>query len=134
MLTLRAHHLICIQGYLGKGYSKAFVKNMDKVVGSLKDTTLIKVISKVDDICIACPHVLENDCCESEDKVSFFDTSVLEALKIKVNNVYSYGTLLDTIRKNLTLKNFKEICVTCTWFPYGYCEKGCFYADHSGQT
>ncbi|MDD7224175.1 MAG: DUF1284 domain-containing protein, partial [Lachnospiraceae bacterium] len=32
MITLRPHHLLCTQGYSGKGYSDDFVENMDKIV------------------------------------------------------------------------------------------------------
>ena len=52
-MILRAHHLICILGFRGLGYSKEYVANMSKIVGQLCSSpeTLIQVVSKPDDIC-----------------------------------------------------------------------------------
>ena len=126
MLILRAHHLFCIQGYTGKGYSRNFVKSMDKVVNSLTPTALVKITEGADDICRECPHLLKDHLCNRENKVSLLDTSALETLKIKANSIYEYKKLLEALKNNATLKHFRETCATCSWFSYGYCERGIF--------
>lgn len=37
MIKLRPHHLLCTQGYSGKGYSREFVENMTEIVKSIKN-------------------------------------------------------------------------------------------------
>lgn len=126
MLVIRAHHLLCIQGYVGKGYSKSFTINMNKIVTNLKEDSHVKIISKTDMICTTCPHNIGAGCCKNESTVSFFDHKVLDLLNINDGDEYLYKDILYIIKKKLTYESFKKICSTCKWFPYGYCEKGCF--------
>ncbi|MBU3156462.1 DUF1284 domain-containing protein [Clostridium estertheticum] len=121
MLILRAHHLLCIQGYKGKGYSLHFTDNMDKVVNKLKDNTCIRVVTNTDDICVACPHNFKNGFCESDEKVFVFDSKVLNELKLIEGRTYLYKDILNNIRENLTYEKFLKICKSCYWFSYGYC-------------
>ncbi|KEH91366.1 hypothetical protein Z965_00555 [Clostridium novyi A str. BKT29909] len=128
MLNLRAHHLFCIQGYLGNGYSEKFIKNMDKIVEKLKanPSIILKVINKVDDVCRCCPNKLENNLCESEKKVDNLDLKVLEFLKIEPNREYVYEELVKYIKENLTYDVFYDICKNCGWFNMGYCKSQLF--------
>lgn len=126
MLVLRAHHLLCIQGYEGNGYSSKFTKNMDRVVNTLSDNTYIKIVTVVDDICEKCPHKLKNDTCKSQEKVFEFDIKVLNELKLISNRTYLYKDILNSIRENLSYEKFQEICGSCQWFHYGYCKSGIF--------
>ncbi|WP_123053215.1 DUF1284 domain-containing protein [Clostridium sp. JN-1] len=126
MLTLRAHHLLCIQGYRGYGYSKDFTKNMDKIVYSLKkDTSIqVKIIAKTDIICSCCPYNIGGKSCCNQYKVNYLDKEVLDLFQIVKNKVYYYRDLLDIIYKKITYESFKNICSTCQWFHYEYCKKG----------
>lgn len=126
MLVLRAHHLLCIQGYEGNGYSFEFTKNMDKVVNTLSDNTYIKIVTAVDDICIKCPHKLNGDTCKSQEKVFELDFKVLNELNLIANRIYLYKDVLNSIKENLSYKKFQEICGSCQWFIYGYCKNGIF--------
>ncbi len=128
MLNLRAHHLFCIQGYLGNGYSEKFTENMDEIVDKLKDNPSItlKAINKVDDICKCCPNKLENNLCESEEKVNNLDLKVLKFLKIEPNREYVYEELVKYIKENLTYDTFYDICKNCGWFTMGYCKSQLF--------
>ena len=121
MLILRAHHLLCIQGYKGNGYSLSFTDNMDKVVNELKEDTCVRVITKMDDICVACPHNLKNGFCESQEKVISFDYKVLAQLKLIEGKTYLYKDILNNIKENLTFEMVLKICGSCDWFRYGYC-------------
>ena len=121
MLVLRAHHLLCIQGYEGKGYSLHFTENMDKVVNKLKHDMYIKVIARIDDICVACPHNLKNGFCKNEKKVFMFDSKVLNELNLIEGRTYLYKDILKNIKENLTYEKFVLICKSCGWFSYGYC-------------
>ena len=62
-MRLRPHHLLCTQGYSGKGYSPEFVKNMDAVVRRLRteQKTPIELVFSTDDLCSCCPDMLACD-------------------------------------------------------------------------
>ena len=52
MIKLRPHHLLCTQGYSGKGYSREFVENMTEIVKSIKNEKVqVQLIFSEDDIC-----------------------------------------------------------------------------------
>ncbi|WP_292282104.1 DUF1284 domain-containing protein, partial [Mesorhizobium sp.] len=50
-VRLRAHHLLCLLTYVGKGYSPAFTANYDVVVKRLAGGEDILIVSGPDDIC-----------------------------------------------------------------------------------
>jgi len=51
IVRLRAHHLLCILTFAGKGYSPAFVANMAGVVARIGAGEPIEVVAGPDDIC-----------------------------------------------------------------------------------
>src|SRR3989338_5500080 len=55
-MDIRAHHLLCMRSFQGKGYSEEFVDNFYKVIDELKKNPLVKVVNKPDAICEKCPH------------------------------------------------------------------------------
>ena len=61
-MKLRGHNLLCIQGFVGKGYSPEFVANMTRVVEALGDAAPVTVIDAPDDLCTACPHLRASGC------------------------------------------------------------------------
>ena len=62
MIKLRPHHLLCTQGYSGKGYSKEFVENMTEIVKLIKNEKVqVQLIFSEDDICSKCPNLFENN-------------------------------------------------------------------------
>ncbi len=128
MLILRAHHLLCIQGYQGKGYDEEFVENMNKIVNILKKdaTAKMKIIKKTDAVCAMCPSNVGKGLCKYEDKVLSLDEKTIEVLDLKEKESYIYEEVLKNIKEKLTLKKFEYICASCEWFPYGYCKKGLF--------
>ena len=60
-LKIRAHHLCCIQGFQGYGYSPAFVANMRAVISDIKafPSRPMELVSECDVICISCPSKRE---------------------------------------------------------------------------
>ncbi|TJU92322.1 MAG: DUF1284 domain-containing protein, partial [Mesorhizobium sp.] len=50
-VRLRAHHLLCLLTYVGKGYSPAFTANYDKVVKRLGEGEAVLIVSGPDAIC-----------------------------------------------------------------------------------
>lgn len=50
-IRLRAHHLLCLLSYAGKGYSPAFVANFDAIAARLDAGEDILLTEGPDDIC-----------------------------------------------------------------------------------
>lgn len=50
-VRLRAHHLLCLLTYIGKGYSLAFTDNMTVIAGRISAGETIEIIEGPDDIC-----------------------------------------------------------------------------------
>lgn len=123
-MELRGHHLLCILGFQGYGYSEDFVLNMTRINELRKtDKTTIKLINSSDDICSACPN-LKNDLCENEmqnETIEKMDEEVLS--KFDINKEYNAIDLFnEVILKFNTLKSVENICNDCKW-----AEKCLFY-------
>jgi len=68
-MKIRAHHLLCIQGFQGYGYSEEFTENMLKVIQNLKSfpNHKIQITTCCDAICACCPHNIGDKCTESSN-------------------------------------------------------------------
>lgn len=116
-ISLRPHHLLCIQNYIGKGYSEEFVENMDIIIGKLKSDKeqIIRIIEGNDHVCNHCPNNIGNNKCESNQKVLNIDAKVLKYLEIEPG-IYKYSYLLELLDKKLNNENKKDICADCEWY------------------
>ena len=88
-LKIRAHHLLCMLGFRGLGYSQGFIVVMGKVVERVRSNPMfpVAVIAECDIICAACPHKKEDKCLkevDSERKVKTRDLEVLRRLGLEV--------------------------------------------------
>ena len=51
LVRLRAHHLLCLLTYAGKGYSAAFTANYDRLAARIAAGEPVEIVSGPDDIC-----------------------------------------------------------------------------------
>jgi hypothetical protein len=77
-LKIRAHHLLCILGFHGLGYSQEFATKMGEVVEKLhSDSTFpITLVDECDIICASCPQNVGGKClgeADSESKIKTRD-------------------------------------------------------------
>ena len=79
-LHLRPHHLLCLQTFVGRGYSEEFVKNMTLVKRQLTTNTRtpITLLSGADDLCAHCPSCVDGQC--TSEKPALFDKLVRDKL------------------------------------------------------
>ncbi len=118
-IRIRAHHLLCIQGFKGLGYSKEFTENMTRITKKIRQNTYscIKISSGVDSICEYCPHCNEGQCnngSSSSNTVMLMDSLVLHNLGIQEGSVISYEKIL-SLTRNLNREKIIEICGNCLW-------------------
>lgn len=117
-MKIRAHHLLCIQGYQGYGYSNDFVINMNSIVNSIKSHENIEfeLTSKCDDICKFCPHNINNFCYNNEEKIRNTDNIVLGTIGYKSGQREKISSLFSIVNKKFKSRSsVKEICGTCKW-------------------
>ena len=123
-MQLRAHHLLCTQGYSGKGYSDGFVSNMDQIVEQLRgeNATEIQIVCSTDDLCGSCPNMLGVNHCEDDSKVKVYDRKVMEYFGLE-EKTYIYQELIQQIDEKMTSEMLDDICGNCGWYPVSSCKK-----------
>lgn len=119
-MKIRAHHLLCIQGFQGHGYSKEFSQNMEHIISFLKSSPeqKIEIIGECDEICKCCPHNKNEKC---KNLISNWTIKQMDKRVIKKLGI-NYGTEIKakdipiiTNRTFKNLKNLKGICNNCKW-------------------
>ena len=123
-MRLRPHHLLCTQGYSGKGYDEHFIQNMTAITTYLRneENALIDIIFSTDDICAKCPSMLGTDLCKDNTKVKRIDSKVVTYFGIKEKQ-YLYKDIISKINAQMTKKMMDNICFECAWYPVSSCKK-----------
>lgn len=123
-MDLRPHHLLCTQGYSGKGYSDDFVENMNRLTAELRSGKPVRVhlTFSTDDLCGKCPNMLGTDLCSTNEKVKRFDRKVVEYFHLEEKE-YVYQELVEKIREEITPQMLADICDGCSWYPVSACRE-----------
>ena len=129
-LDLRAHHLLCVHGFRGLGYSDEFVAHMRRVKEELaQDSIAVRVHVGPDVICRACPHLATRSQCTQAGGTER-DRAVMAALGVEPGAVgaptavRAWGWWVRRVTERISLALLAEICEDCSWFPSGYCAAG----------
>ena len=124
---LRGHHLLCVFGWRGFGYSDEFNRAMDEVVKNLDDSE-IAITAGPDELCRKCPNLQKNRCYKNdgdqEEAILAHDKRVLEFLDLEIGSTITVSELKVIIRKKEAQKFLGELCLGCSWFDKGYCLEG----------
>lgn len=119
-MKIRAHHLLCMQGFQGHGYSEEFSQNMSKIIQNLKSNQdqQIEIIADLDVICKCCPHK-KNKLCKnfiSNWMIKRVDKKVIQKLKIDYSTEISFKELISiTNHVFKSQKDLNGICSNCRW-------------------
>jgi Uncharacterized conserved protein len=122
-MKLRPHHLLCTRAFTGKGYSEAFVKNMQDIIRRLREGAVVELQCGPDDICAACPEHT-GDGCKSEEKVCRLDADTIANLWL-VKEKYTYAEIEEILQDNLDETVYAAICSECEWHKSGVCTYEC---------
>lgn len=125
-IRLRAHHLLCIHGFRGQGYSPLFVANMARIVHRLDNSpeTSIQVVDGADDVCSACPHMDEGICNRPDQRVDELDQRVRAQLGLENGHKASWSSILDIISDRIDPFRLEVVCTGCRWLDLDYCTSG----------
>lgn len=129
-MILRAHHLLCILGFKGLGYSEEFVGSMARIVGNLRFSphTVVKVVYKPDEICASCPFFSDSGCrkegSQSEEDVRRRDYAVMDKLMLATGDMMPWEDMRALIKSKMRPEDLDAICGDCQWLPLGHCADG----------
>jgi len=129
-IRIRAHTLLCLQGFRGEGYSARFIENMAAIHRRLADDPSqgVEIIAAPDVLCSACPHVSTTGCllhgAGSEHAMQAQDRDVLARLDLQEGDRMAWAEILNRIRTSLSGASLTNICGQCQWLSLGYCRDG----------
>ncbi len=120
-LRLRAHHLLCMQSYVGKGYSAAFVDNYDDVVRRLNAGEDLLLVAGPDDICQPLEGDAEAHChCQSVMQRDELAASAIAALLGRPirpgERLMLDAATVARMRRDFTQDRTRAACAGCEWF------------------
>lgn len=124
-IHFRPHHFLCTLAFQGKGYSKPFIDNYQRIASQLADdpSTPIHVqIGQGDSVCEACPNLQSDKRCEREAKVRGIDDAYQAHLRLAHGDTLSWQEAKERIRSHITVTKFQQACQSCRWFSMGLCE------------
>ncbi|MBZ9733189.1 DUF1284 domain-containing protein [Mesorhizobium sp. CA18] len=119
-VKLRAHHLLCLLTYVGKGYSPAFTANYDKVVKRLGEGEAVVIVAGPDDVCAPLlgepePHCLRESAAE-RDRMAARDVGALLGRPIRAGDrLVLDAHKLAGMRKAFSAGLTRQACSGCEW-------------------
>lgn len=113
-LMLRPHHSLCMQFFVGKGYSKEFTEYMYEVI-KLPPETSVDITFNLDTICGHCPnHPLGK--CFSHNKVLGIDKKVAEICGYSKDMTIVLTDFLKNSKEKIILTGrLNEVCGNCSF-------------------
>lgn len=115
-VSLRGHHLVCIEFLHGQGYSLEFARNILHLREQFEREGAL-VVTGHDDVCLACPRNHGHTCLEcpdNEDHIGDLDGLAYELLHVSQGERIGAKELLDRISMILPLWR-ERACTRCAW-------------------
>ncbi|WP_449537518.1 DUF1284 domain-containing protein [Ferdinandcohnia sp. Marseille-Q9671] len=124
MYKLRGHHLFCLLGYRGMGYSKEYVENMTIVHQTLRENpkTFIQIENGPDHLCEKYPNSGEYHC--QDNSIYERDATILEKMGLRIGQVLHWEEIEMRIQQKVLPSDIQVVCDSCSWRSYGVCEEG----------
>lgn len=124
MYKLRGHHLFCLLGYRGMGYSPEYVENMTIIHQTLRSNpkTLIQLVKGPDQLCEKFPNSGVYHC--QDKNIYDRDAAILEKMGLKIGQILKWENIEARIHKSVVPSDIPTLCETCSWRSYGVCEEG----------
>ncbi|MBS7307471.1 MAG: DUF1284 domain-containing protein [Eubacteriales bacterium] len=121
VIELRAHHILCLSLFEGKGYDDEFAANMQALLDNIGACQVIFVVGKPDTVCSRCPNRSGDDCLFGNDDVKNKDIAALDGLGLCEGVPYTTEHLNESLRA-ITREAFDNCCATCRWYACGVCK------------
>jgi uncharacterized protein len=119
-VRLRGHHLLCLLTYVGKGYTPAFVANLDRVAERLGTGEAAMVVEGPDEICGPMLSTEDRHCLGV--RVRERDASALASVSGLLGRTVAPGTVLaldpgtvGRLREGFASGVIRPACAGCEW-------------------
>lgn len=118
---IRAHHLLCVQGYQGYGYDSLFTANLTRIrqLFDKAPQSWTKVVAANDIVCACCPHAGEHGCEKDQTaaaRIRTMDLTILDRLNLIEGANQRIGALLTLVNTTFkTRSRLQGICDNCRW-------------------
>lgn len=121
-IGLRPHHLLCLPGYKGFGYTAEHKTNWDFISEILKmeRNTQIVITTSQDALCMDCPGGKGVAKCNKEFVLGL-DKKIQEFLGLITHQTYIYQEIMQELFAKMTPQKHEELCSDCGWWKQGLC-------------
>ena len=116
-MRIRAHHLFCMKGFKGKGYSPYFVRHMAFVITALARGEPVELVTSLDEICSACPHAADGACARFGSEVEEMDAHIMNTIgPLAPKGKPTIGELDGIVADKFTkIEDIMPVCGGCRW-------------------
>lgn len=132
-IPLRPHHVLCVIGWRGMGYSPAFTENMNALVlGRLRvdPGVAVRITRTADAICGPCPHRQGLGCAAGE-RIAGLDARHAAALDLHDGLTLPWAEA-EARALRLDPSDLDRLCAGCQWLELGVCKEA--LAARQGRT
>lgn len=117
-IRLRAHHLLCLATYVGKGYTPAFADNYDRIVARLLAGEPLELVDGPDDICQPLLAEAEPHCHKASvierDRLAWDSLDPLLSLEENGQLTLAPAAMAE-LRTVFRLGTIRSACAGCEW-------------------
>lgn len=120
MIRLRAHHLLCLLTYAGKGYSEAFIRRADAIAARLSAGESVLLVDGPDDMCAPLLGNAQAHCFKARpaarDRRAAADVAALLERPVAAGETISFDApTLDRLRQAFADDTTRAACQGCPW-------------------
>ncbi len=118
-IKIRAHHLACIPRFYHGGYDDKFAKNMKEICLNIRKNpsqNIQVIIGELDDLCLQCPHKLENGCKQSKKIGKWVieqDKKTANYLELKHNQIFTSREIFNLSMEKINQETIGKVCTGC---------------------
>ncbi len=139
LITIRGHHLLCMLGFRGHGYTVLFTGNLERIITQLARSADLRIVltASCDAICAACPH-MDGDICAkpggSGPAVVALDEAVLDRIEMAAGDCATVSGVYERVAQSVDVDEIgTRLCVGCEWLDVGFCTSGLARLKSSGS-
>ncbi len=119
-VRLRAHHLLCLLTFVGKGYTPAFTANYRRVVARLNAGEAAELVEGPDDICAPMlgetGHHCLNASVDDRDRQALADVAALLGRPLAAGGDFTLDPVrVATLRAAFAAGASRTACAGCQW-------------------
>ncbi|OJF98910.1 DUF1284 domain-containing protein [Pararhizobium antarcticum] len=121
-VRLRAHHLLCMLTFIGKGYTPEFTQNYRRIAARLSAGEPMHLVSGPDDICaplagLADTHCLRDSVTERDEKAARAVSLLLNRPVVDGSVILPDADFLERMRQAFQTGEIRTGCAGCEWSP-----------------